>query len=277
MSENPPPTAEQPVDPWLVERLLADRATPGDADEQALATLFAALRSPALRSELAERDKYLAAFATAQTLRTADPHSRRKSMLSTLLATKSLAAGFALVTAAGTAAAAYSGALPTTLQNVAQSVGAPAADVTHPPNSASPRPTSSAAAATTKGSGPDPTGSAARGLCNAYGKSGLGLKSTARRALSEAAGGPSNIPAFCAAVLQGAAGRPHSTGKPTGHAVGKPTAKPTGKPTTNPTVEPTTPPTAQPTVKPTVKPTGKPGGKPAGKQTGKPTEQPAKP
>src|SRR4051794_2735932 len=103
MSENPPPEAERPVDPWLVERLLADPATAGDGDEQALAILLAALRSPASADELEDHDRYLAAFASAQTLRTSPPLSRRKSMLATLLAAKTAVAGLALVTVTATA------------------------------------------------------------------------------------------------------------------------------------------------------------------------------
>lgn len=245
MSETPLPPAEQPIDPWLIERLLADQATARDADEQALAFLFAALRAPAAPAELAEQETYLAAFAAAQEPRSAPPRS--KPVLATLLATKTVAAGFALVTAAGTAAAAYSGTLPAALQDVAhRRVGAPAAHLTHEAKPSSARPTvaqtSSAAVLPPATSGPPgppgATGSAVRGLCNAHRKSGLGPKPTARRELSEAAGGPSNIPAFCAGILQtGTAkkgkdgtGVPHSNAKPTDHGKGKLADRGTGKP-----------------------------------------------
>ncbi|HST80719.1 MAG TPA: hypothetical protein VLL08_03135 [Kineosporiaceae bacterium] len=265
MSETTPPAAEQPIDLYLVERLLADRATPGDDDERALAILFTALRSPAVPSELAGREDYLAAFAAAQTLRIAPPQSRRKSMLATLLATKTLVAGCALVTVAGTAAAAYTGSLPAALQDVAhQSVGAPAAHVSPSSSPDSDRPTARPTLSATpkptaiKGTpGPKPTGAAARGWCNAFDKGGLGPKSKARRALSEAAGGPSHIPAFCALVLHGATGRPHSTDKPGDRPTakptnqpGKPAAKPTGKLPGRPTNMPTTFPSAFPTNQP---------------------------
>jgi hypothetical protein len=253
MPKKPPPReAEQPVDPWLVERLLADPATAGDGDEQAPAILLAALRSPASPHELAQQDHYLAAFASAQTLRITPPHSRRKSMLATLLAAKPVVAGAALAAAATAAAAAYTGSLPSALQDVAhRSVGAPAADPSRTANvhadqkiGATPTPTGPAASPTasgTNGRGPDLSGRAARGLCTAFSKNGLKSTSTAYRALSEAAGGASNIPAYCAAVLQDhakATSNGHPTGKPSPHRTGKPgtaaasgqKAHPTGRP-----------------------------------------------
>jgi hypothetical protein len=248
MSENPgSPEAEPPVDPWLVERLLADPAGAADGDEQALATLLAALRSPADPQELAEQDHYLAAFASAQTLRTTPPRSRRKSMLATLLAARTVVAGAALATvAAATAAAAYTGSLPSTLQDVAhRSVGAPAAEPSRTasapagqkvgarptPTSAAGRPTSTFTASATKDGGPSLGGPAAAGLCNAFTKGGLKSTSTAHRALAEAAGGASSIPAYCATVLQDkakATSKEHRTGKPSSHATGKPSAPPAG-------------------------------------------------
>jgi hypothetical protein len=269
MSETTPPAAEQPIDLYLVERLLADRATPGDDDERALAILFAALRSPAVPSELAGRGDYLAAFAAAQTLRIAPPHSRRKTMLATLLATKTVVAGCALVTVAGTAAAAYTGSLPTALQDVAhQSVGAPAAHVSPLASPGSHRPTASPTVSVTpkptaiKGTpGPKPTGAAARAWCNAFDRGGLGPKSKARRALSEAAGGPSRIPAFCALVLPDAPGRPHSTDKPGDRPTAKPThqpEKPAAKPTSKLPGQPTNMPTNLPTAYPSAHPTNRP-------------------
>ena len=48
--------------------------------------------------------------------------------------------------------------------------------------------------------GPDATGPAAFGLCNAFTHGGLGAKSTARAALVKAAGGESRIVSYCADV-----------------------------------------------------------------------------
>lgn len=64
-----------------------------------------------------------------------------------------------------------------------------------PTESEEPEPSSSAAAA-----GPDATGPAAFGLCNAFTNGGLGAKSTARAALVKAAGGESRIVSYCADV-----------------------------------------------------------------------------
>ena len=53
-----------------------------------------------------------------------------------------------------------------------------------------------------RGAGPDPTGPAGHGLCNAWSHGGLGEGSTARRNLEEAAGGAAGVEAFCAVVLE---------------------------------------------------------------------------
>lgn len=68
-----------------------------------------------------------------------------------------------------------------------------------------------------EGVGPDPTGPAGHGLCNAWSKGGLGEGSTARRNLEEAAGGAEAVEAFCAVVLQekeARRGRPDHAGPP---------------------------------------------------------------
>ena len=67
------------------------------------------------------------------------------------------------------------------------------------------------------GVGPDPTGPAGYGLCNAWSNGGLGDGSTARRNLEEAAGGAEAVEAFCAAVVeekQARRGRPDHAGPP---------------------------------------------------------------
>ena len=51
--------------------------------------------------------------------------------------------------------------------------------------------------------GPDATGPAAFGLCNAFTNGGLGSESTARGALVKAAGGESRIVSYCADVTAG--------------------------------------------------------------------------
>lgn len=55
-------------------------------------------------------------------------------------------------------------------------------------------------APTSDGGGPDATGPAAYGLCNAFSNGGLNETSTAFAALAEAAGGESGIEGYCATV-----------------------------------------------------------------------------
>ena len=70
--------------------------------------------------------------------------------------------------------------------------------------------------------GPDATGPAAHGLCNAFSHGGLGDGSVARRNLADAAVGPHRIAAYCAAyakdkpakVEPGAPGKPGEPAKP---------------------------------------------------------------
>jgi hypothetical protein len=69
--------------------------------------------------------------------------------------------------------------------------------------SAGPTPTSTV-------DGPDATGPAAKGLCQAY-RSGANRDSAAQRALAEAAGGAGNVAAYCDGIL---AGRDAKHGKP---------------------------------------------------------------
>jgi hypothetical protein len=267
MSEITPPAAEQPIDPWMVERLTAQPAAARNGDEQALAILFAALRTPAARHELAREQDYLAAFTMAQTLRTDIASNRRKPMLSTLLAAKVAGAAAVLATLAA-GAAAYTGSLPTALQDVAHhTIGAPAAEKTRQPDSHShdrattttptPRSTGSSDAAP----GPNATGPAAYGLCTAYTHGGLATTSTAYRSLSVAAGGADQIGSFCAAVPRPSnasptsnhAGAPsdHPTSSPSDHRTGSPSDHRTGSPSDHPTGSPSDHPTGSPSDHPT--------------------------
>ena len=253
MPENTPPAGEQPLDPFAVERLLADPDTARDAAEQDLASLFAALRAPAEPHELAREGEHLAAFAAARALGTPATTTRRKSVLTSVLATKTAvaAAAVAAVTAAG-AAGAYTGALPDRLQNVAHdTLGAPAGNAKSQRPDKTPKPDPSPSRSDKDGS-VDATGSAAHGLCTAFAAGGLATTSTAYRSLAEAAGGASSIEAYCAAVPAPA--------KPSAG----PTTKPTGKPTDHPTGAPAD----------RGKPTDLRTGKPDDLRTGKPTARP---
>lgn len=251
------PSPDQWPDHWTVERLLTDPENARDTAEQDLATLFAALRAPAEPHELARERDHLAAFDAARALGTAPVTSRRRSMLASLLAGKTAAAAVAAC-AVATGAGAVTGTLPRGLQQAAHdAVGAPAPDKDKPAkehekgkaDAAKDKPRPSVDPTTTPG-GPDLSGPARKGLCNAFRHGGLGKTSVAYRSLSEAAGGPSRIPTFCDIVAP-----PKETGKPGDKATGKPSDKPgdnrsgdkakdNGKPTDRPAPRPSATPAA---------------------------------
>ena len=109
------------------------------------------------------------------------------------------ALGVAAVAVGGTAAVAATGTLPEASQGIVHTA------------SAMPDPTASATAETADSTeapnpsstpkGPDATGSAAFGLCNAFTHGGLGSKSTAYKSLLTAASGAANIAAYCDTVI----------------------------------------------------------------------------
>lgn len=168
-------------------------------------------------------------------------------MLSPLVAS---IAGLALALG-GTAAAAYTGALPPLAQDVAHTViGAPAAhadDTTDPSAtgtaSETPSPTATTNSTSTKGPvGPDASGPAMFGLCTAWtahqtnGEPAHGKAddAVAFKNLAAAAGGADKIAAYCAPVLNS----PSPTvlpGQPTAERTSASTSHPMGKPSSLPT------------------------------------------
>jgi hypothetical protein len=150
------------------------------------------------------------------------------------------------------AAAAYTGALPNSLQASAHRyLGAPsvkpADDPTDSPtDSPTDEPTgtptgsptdtgtespTSGPTDTRPGVGPDATGPAAFGLCTAWSHGGLATTSVAYRNLETVAGGSTGITAYCAGVLGTSTPGAHGTGSPTSHPTGHPASHPTGSPT----------------------------------------------
>lgn len=137
----------------------------------------------------------------------------------TVLAGSKIAVGvltFGTLAAGGTAAVAYAGDLPSSLQQGAHSfIGAPApavqlddatAATDEAPDEATPSPTATPV-------GPDATGPAAFGLCNAYTHGGVAVSSTAYVSLAAAADGAANITDYCATITkpgQSVAQRPNS-------------------------------------------------------------------
>jgi len=138
----------------------------------------------------------------------------------------SLLAG-ALVVGGGAGAAAYANVLPTPLQETAHDlIGAPAPEIaatesepdeaesddtesdeavsddTESDDAVSDEAESDDSSTTATRVGPDVTGHAAYGLCNAYSHGGLGVSSTPYAAFVVAAEGEANIAAYCAEVTK---------------------------------------------------------------------------
>ncbi|MCA0331827.1 MAG: hypothetical protein LCI03_18280 [Actinobacteria bacterium] len=232
---------------------------PETEDEMALNGLAEALRAPGTPSELTRMDETVAAMVAAQQGALVplpvrrEPSNRRRG----LVAAGSALGVVAVTLMAGTAAAAYSGALPAPLQDLAHRViGAPAApaDPTGDSTGASSpagRPSSAAPSA----SGPSNVVALAA-LCRAYQRDGGTLPPSLQRAADQAG---LDVDAFCTSVLAQAttpAGQTNRPSTPPGQTT-KPTAPPgqTNKPTAPPgqTNKPTAPPGQ------TVKPTAPPG------------------
>lgn len=279
-------------------------------DSMDLSELFAALRAPGTPDELAQAGSTVPAMMAAHAesavavvpLRSVD---RRPA----LVAVGSALGVLAAVLVTGTAAAAYSGALPENLQSIAHDViGAPAPAPAVPGSSASSdgRSTGGDGASeftdtpANEGSGPAASldSAALFGLCTAYADQGADDQngdSVAFRVLSEAASaGNQTIEEYCAPILATkGAGKPSTppgltnkpstppglTNKPTvaPGLTNKPTAAPgrSNKPSTTPggSNKPTATPGRStkpaPTRKPSVLPTGKPSAPPV--DTGRPS------
>lgn len=174
--------------------------------------LLAALTAPASPVELVGEEQSLAMFRNSLPLLPARPRWRHAALTGKLATV--LAVGALGLSGAGVATAAYTGSLPDTLQDVAhKTIKAPAAHHA-------------------KAVGPDPTGEAAYGLCNAFDKvkehGKAKQQSVAFENLATAAGGAGKVAAYCATITkpnESPEPRTHSTGKPS-HPTGKPSAKP---------------------------------------------------
>ena len=245
----------------MVDRLLAGDPTAGGS--AALTALLAAATAPGTPGELAGEEAVLEAFHAAGSGVSSSPtpsRARRLPLLSTLLASKVVAAAAAGgIAIAGTAAAAYTGNLPDALQDVAhQTIGAPAAtDNPSADRPEAPAETPTGRPATATPVGPDASGHAAFGLCTAWDKGGVAKTSVAYDALVKAAGGEDKIKAYCATVAHPGKSADHPTGAPT-----TPAARPTTHPTEAPESESTTHATGAPADVPTptapaAKPTGR--------------------
>jgi len=240
-SRDATPAGEQP-DLWLVDRLMSGVELPGgtpDRERVRMQGLVDALRAPAAPDELGGRDAYLAAFDEVS-------GAQRGPVRTVVIGARAAAVAGIVVLAAATGAAAYTGSLPGPLQRAAHSViGAPAEDdqgsdeaTDEPTGSSTGTSTESPTATSTKtnGVGPDATGPAAFGLCNAWSHGGLATTSVSYRNLAAAAGGADGIEAYCATVIKPGGGSTHGSGSPTSHpGHGSPTShKGHGSPTSHP-------------------------------------------
>jgi hypothetical protein len=160
--------------------------------DQVELALLAALTAPATAQETAGEQQALAVFRSNVQLAPVRPR------WSPAVVATALAVGLVGMSGAGVAAA-YTGSLPDTLQDVAhRTIRAPA--VHH-----------------AKAVGPDPTGKAAYGLCTAFDKANAHgkakQKSVAFGNLASAAGGAEKVAAYCATIPQpGATASPHPAG-----------------------------------------------------------------
>lgn len=206
------------LDRSTAERLLAgDRATADTNAGTAVALLATALRAaaaPAHPEELTGERAALAAYTTARLGPV--PETRRQSMfksaLAKVLTVKAAVVGIAVVGASGVALAAGTGALPwsgTPADPPAPSKAATPS--TPPPVTATGRPSDAGKPADKPAATPAPS---LDGLCQAYEAQvaenpGKALESPAFEALVEAAGGPDEVPDYCATVT-----KDHPAGKP---------------------------------------------------------------
>lgn len=227
----PPRTDVSGIPDAALAALLAGTTPPADDSTASLrhvADVLAALRAEPAADEMAGRAAALTEFRRRVSGSARPARSRRVSpaALMPVLRTRAGAAGTAAVLGfGGIVAAAYAGALPAAAQSVAHdTIGAPrpASDHQHSP----------AAGHSGTPVGPNASGPAGFGLCTAYTHAtehgSAAQKSVAFRNLARAAGGPANVPSYCAALAHPGASQPTTRQPGDGSAGDKP--HPTGKP-----------------------------------------------
>ncbi len=209
------------LDEGTAERLLAGSLDPADAPPayRRVAAVLAAVSAEPGPEELAGEARAVRSLAKVARSSPYRAPSRRSPVLSKVLTLKAAtAAAIASVVLAGVAGAA-TGNLPEPAQRVAHRLGAPAhssadsASTTHDTNAHA----SDAAKSQGSPTGPDATGSAKQGLCQAWqsgegGDNGKKDDSTAFKALAAAAGGADKVADFCKDVMKDAGD--HAQGAP---------------------------------------------------------------
>src|SRR5215472_12546698 len=205
---------------------------------QPVADVLAALTAGPDRDALAGEAAALAGFRNRVGVPVPVNRSRyrRHPLLASLLSARAASVvAAAALSLGGFATAAFAGALPAPAQQFAHhTFGAPAAGGSQP--------TGTHPNATATPVGPDATGPAAFGLCTAWAHAkahgNSSQQAVAFRNLAAAAGGASNVAAYCAAVPHPGASSSrtaHPTGPPASHPTGPPASHPTGPPTPHPT------------------------------------------
>jgi hypothetical protein len=198
------------------DALLAGPCRPEEAlaELRAVAEVFAALRAPSDRREVAGWARALTTYRGGMTglpevEAPGRSRRRRPRLIAAPLSTRLAAAAAVAVVAVlgGGVAAAYTGNLPTALQRVAHdAIAAPGVLQTR----VVPTPRGQAHPV-----GPPATGSAAYGLCHAYQQAeergNSRQKSVALRNLVNAAGGAGQVTAYCAAVQHPGQARPSAS------------------------------------------------------------------
>ncbi len=205
-------------------------------------------------------------------------HRSRPALLSRLGSRLGAAAAVGMVALSAAAAAAYTGALPAPVQNLAHyTIGAPSGHRTAP---------------STQVGQEQPAATAGHRLCVTF--THLNAHRRARQKavdfhhLAAAAGGAAHVKAYCAAAAHpgtatpgqpahhragdpGSSPTPRSAGHPSGRPSPNPASWPSPLPASGPGPNPTVGPSPSPTVGPTPSPNGGPSPSPS--STGQPTSQ----
>ncbi|MGW5714807.1 hypothetical protein ACWEVP_01470 [Amycolatopsis sp. NPDC003865] len=224
------------IDRHTAEQLL--RGAPDDTSD-ALAGLLAAAAAPPRDGELGGEPAAVTAFLEAARHDRA-PRPRSPSMSKSRLRPVQVAAVAAAVFAVGGVAAAATGVLP--LPGGGATPAPAASEHARPAAGPSPAATSAHPGEGTPAASPASPSPSPAGLCHAYeagskDEHGKALDSPAFTALITAAGGRTNVDAYCAALLeQESPGRGHTTGPGNadngkGHAAA---THPNGPPATHP-------------------------------------------
>jgi len=178
-----------------------------------VAELLSAVSGAPAEAELTGQQEVLSAYRRMVGAGSQTPvrSRRRRTVISSILSAKLAAAvAAAAVPLGGLSAAAFTGSLPDSAQHFAHdTIGAPDVssnlsdeDSVTPESSVEPTLTGQPTpTATASSHGPDVTGPAAAGLCNAWRAGGLGAKSVPLANLVAAAGDKDDVAEFCATVL----------------------------------------------------------------------------